>query len=67
MDRYSVPENEDFEPDSNSEVLKSFLGIKDKDTMEQVEELELERVGNMLPDIYPNHLKMRNFNFDMLA
>jgi len=52
MDRYSVPENEDFEPDSNSEVLKNFLGIKDKDTMEQVEELELERVGNMLPDIY---------------
>ncbi|MFT4060559.1 MAG: Fic family protein [Legionella sp.] len=50
--RYSVPEDEDYEPGSNNEVLKNLLGIKDKETMEQVEEIELERTGNELPSIY---------------
>ncbi|HBD7396558.1 TPA: Fic family protein [Legionella pneumophila] len=50
--RYSVPEDEDYEPGSNNEVLKNLLGIKDKETMEQVEEIELERTGDVLPDIY---------------
>lgn len=54
--RYSVPEDEDYEPGSNNEVLKNLLGIKDKETMEQVEEVELERTGEVLPDIYgPEH------------
>lgn len=50
--RYSVPEDEDYEPGSDNEVLKNLLGIKDKETMEQVEEIELERTGNELPGIF---------------
>ena len=54
--RYSVPEDEDYELGSNNEVLKNLLGIKDKETMEQVEEIELERTGIVIPDIYgPEH------------
>jgi cell filamentation protein len=54
--RYSVPEDEDYEPGSGNEVLKNLLGIKNKETMEQVEETELERTGEVLPDIYgPEH------------
>lgn len=52
--RYSVPEDEDYEPGSNNEVLRNLLEIKDKDTMEQVEETELERTGDVLPDLYGN-------------
>lgn len=56
INRYSVPENEDYEPGSNNEVLKNLMGIKDKDTIEQVEETELERVGIVLPELYgPDH------------
>lgn len=50
--RYSVPENENYEPGSNNEVLKNLLEIKDKDTIEQIEETELERVGIELPELY---------------
>ena len=28
--RYSVPENEDYEPGSNNEVLKNLMGVKIK-------------------------------------
>ena len=41
--RYSVPTDEDFEPGSNDEVLKNYLGIKSKEDMEALEEQELER------------------------
>lgn len=50
--RYSVPEQEDYEPGSNNEVLKNLLKIKDKGTIELVEETELERVGMELPELY---------------
>lgn len=40
-DRYIVPSDEDFEPDSNQEVLKNFLNIKSKADMEILEEKEL--------------------------
>ena len=50
--RYSVPENEDFEPGSNDQVLKNLLRIKDKDTIEHVEETELVRVGLELMELY---------------
>ena len=54
--RYSVPENEDYELGSNNEVLKNLLKIKDKETIEQIEETELERVGMELPNLYgPAH------------
>lgn len=55
-DRYSVPEDEDYEPGSNHEVLKNLMGIKDKYTIEQIEEAELERAGIELPGLYsPDH------------
>jgi cell filamentation protein len=50
--RYSVPENEGYEPGSNDEVLKNILGIKDSRTIEAVEEKELGRTGLQLPELY---------------
>lgn len=50
--RYTVPGNEDYEPNSNNEVLKNLLGIKQKSVIEVLEEQELERTGNQLIDIY---------------
>ncbi|VEG89802.1 Fic/DOC family protein [Legionella spiritensis] len=50
--RYSVPENEDFEPGSNDQVLKNLLGIKDRETIEHAEETELVRVGLELMELY---------------
>ncbi len=50
--RYSVPENEDYEPGSNDGVLKNLLGIKNKDEMERVEEEELERAGSELLELF---------------
>lgn len=50
--RYSVPESEDFEPGSRDQVLKNLLGIKDKETIEHVEETELVRVGLELMELY---------------
>ncbi|VVC74994.1 Adenosine monophosphate-protein transferase VbhT [Aquicella siphonis] len=46
--RYAVPSDEDFEPDSNQEVLKNKLGIKSKDEIEILEESELERTESEL-------------------
>lgn len=50
--RYSVPENEDFEPDSNETVLKNLLSIKKQFDIEQLEAKELERSGIELVKIY---------------
>jgi cell filamentation protein len=54
--RYAVPTDEDFEPDSNNEVIKNFLGIKSKKIIEKVEQEELERAELELLDMYDeNH------------
>lgn len=50
--RYSVPTDEGFEPDSNGEVLKNYLGIKSKEEMEALEEQELERAELELLKIF---------------
>lgn len=50
--RYSVPADEDFEPSSNDEVLKNYLGIKSKEEMEALEEQELERTELELLKIF---------------
>lgn len=55
-DRYSVPNDEDFEPGSNDQVLKNYLGIKNKEKMDLIEAQELERVEIELIDIFhENH------------
>jgi len=41
--KYSVPENEGFQPGSNDNVLKNYLAITDSRTIEQIEAQELER------------------------
>jgi hypothetical protein len=38
FDRYAVPSDEDFEPNSKGEVLKNILGIKSREDMEALEE-----------------------------
>jgi len=54
--RYTVPSDEDFEPDSNQEVLKNFFGIKSKEKMEALEERELGRAeSELLTLIDENH------------
>jgi len=54
--RYSVPTDEDFEPDSNNEVLKNYLGIKSPEEMGALEEQELERTELELLKIFDeNH------------
>jgi|SRR3989338_5411358 len=50
--RYSVPSDEDFEPQSNNEVLKNNLGIKSKKDMEVLEKQELERTELALLEIF---------------
>ncbi len=50
--RYVVPTEEDFEPNSNNEVLKNFLGIKSKEEIEALEEEELERTELELLTIF---------------
>ncbi|MDR3491349.1 MAG: Fic family protein [Gammaproteobacteria bacterium] len=50
--RYSVPSDEDYEPDSNDEVLKNNLAIKFKGDMEALEEQELERAELELVKIF---------------
>lgn len=51
-DRYTVPSDEDYEPDSNNEVLKNLLNIKDKQLIGELEEQELIRTGELLPGLY---------------
>lgn len=41
--RYVVPEDEDYEPESNNTVLKNFLGVKTKEQMDAIEKQELKR------------------------
>ena len=54
--RYCVPTDEDFEPDSNNEVLKNYLGIKSADEIGELEGQELERAELELFDIFDkNH------------
>lgn len=56
MDRYHVPEEEDYEPGSNGRVLKNLLGIKDPNIIEALEEQELIRTGLDLVRLYDeNH------------
>lgn len=50
--RYVVPEDEDFEPDSDNSVLRNLLGIKNHLIIEQVEAQELMRVGLELVEVY---------------
>lgn len=52
QNRYTVPSDEDFEPDSNSEVLKNYLNIKSKEQIEILEEQELERAELELVSLY---------------
>jgi cell filamentation protein len=52
--RYSVPTDEDFEPNSNHEVIKNFLGITSREIMEEVEQSELKRTEIELLNIYSN-------------
>lgn len=54
--RYSVPSDEDFEPNSNKKVLKNSLGIKSKKQMGMLEEQELVRAELELLELYnENH------------
>lgn len=50
--RYTVPTDEDWEPGSNGQVLKNYLGIKSKEDIEAIEEQELERTELELLDIF---------------
>ncbi len=50
--RYCVSTDEDFEPGSNNEVLKNYLGIKSKEQMGLLEAQELKRTEIELADIY---------------
>lgn len=51
-DRYLVPEDENFEPGSNNQVLHNLLAIKDVAAIEQLEEQELLRFSAESIDIY---------------
>lgn len=54
--RYIVPTEEDYEPNSTREVLKNYLNIKSKETMEELEEQELKRAELELLKIFnENH------------
>lgn len=50
--RYTVPSDEDFEPDSNNEVLKNYLSIKSLKIMEAVEKEELSRTETRALEIF---------------
>jgi cell filamentation protein len=50
--RYCVPTDEDFEPDSNNEVLKNYLSIKSNDQIAVLEEQELKRTELELVKIF---------------
>lgn len=43
QNRYSVPKNEDFEPNSNDSVLRNYLKITSKEEMDIIEAKELQR------------------------
>lgn len=50
--RYAVPSDEDYEPDSNGEVIKNYLGIKSKEIIEEIEQRELKRAELEILDYY---------------
>ncbi|HSW69773.1 MAG TPA: Fic family protein [Gammaproteobacteria bacterium] len=50
--RYSVPSDEGFEPDSNNEVIKNYLGVKSKEIMDELEQSELKRTELELVKFY---------------
>lgn len=64
--RYSVPEDEDFEPGANEPVLKNLLGIKDKETIEHAEETELVRVGFELMELYSKDYQFAVFDIQQI-
>ena len=51
MDRYAVPESEDYEPNSNELVLKNYLHITSDAIMSQVEASELQRAELELEEL----------------
>lgn len=54
--KYSTTSEENFEPGSNDEVLKNYLGIISKEDMDALEEQELERTELELLKIFDeNH------------
>lgn len=54
--RYTVPEDENFEPQTDETVLKNFLGIKLKEQIEKIEEQELQRTELELLNLFSeNH------------
>ena len=50
--RYSVPSDEDFEPDSNNQVIKNYLSVKSREIMDEIEQSELKRTELELIKIY---------------
>lgn len=50
--RYNVPTNEDYEPGSNNQVLKNYLGATSKEGIENLEAQELERTEIELLKIF---------------
>jgi len=50
--RYSVSNDEAYEPGSNEQVLKNFLGVKDKSIIEQLEARELMRAEQEIFSMY---------------
>ena len=50
--RYQVSATEDFEPDSDGQVLSNYLGVKSKEKMDLIEEQELERADFELSKIF---------------
>lgn len=50
--RYIVPSDEDFEPGSNGQVLKNYLGITDKEKMDLIEGQELKRTQFEVIDLF---------------
>ena len=56
ISRYFVPSDEDIEPNSDGFVLKNFLGIKNLEQINAIEEQELERTELELQEIFDkNH------------
>lgn len=56
-DRYNVPTNEDYEPGSNNQVLKNYLGATSKESIENLEAEELERAEIELLKIFDDNYK----------
>lgn len=55
--RYIVPSIEDYEPNSDNQVLKNYLDVKSKEKMDLIEEQELERTELELSKIFSaNHV-----------